>query len=385
MLYNDHCTVCGIVVHYLSSGKLSHRIDPLNRQRITYMNFEIHPEWSLKKRKGSPVSLPLLLQLLTAIRDQGSISSAATGANLSYRHAWGILREFEREFSAPLLHKSRGKGTVLTPLAEKLIWADKRITARLTPILESFASELEAILASESAALRITASHGFAVEALIKQLNADNVPVEINYRSSLEAVAALAHDECDLAGFHVPVGEFKQAGKPYLKWLNPQQHALIHLAYRTQGLFIAKGNPKNIRGLADLLRKDLRFVNRQTGSGTKILLELLLGKEKINPREIADYDSSEFTHAAVAAYVASNMADVGFGVETAARRFDLDFIPIAKENYFFACKAGALNQNLLKSTRNILRSAEFRDTVNGLAGYDGTQCGTIATFEETFS
>jgi molybdate transport repressor ModE-like protein len=349
------------------------------------MSFEIHPEWSLKKRKGATVSLPLLLQLLTAIRDQGSISNAASSANLSYRHAWGILREFELEFSAPLLQKSRGRGTALTPLAEKLIWADKRITARLTPILESFASELEAILASESSALRITASHGFAVEALIKQLNADDIPVEINYRSSLEAVAALSHDECDLAGFHVPVGEFRHAGKPYLKWLNPQQHALIHLAYRTQGLFIAKGNPKKIRGLADLQRKDLRFVNRQTGSGTKILLELLLSKEKINPRNIADYDSSEFTHAAVAAYIASNMADVGFGVETAARRFDLDFIPIAKENYFFACKAGALNQNPLKSTRNILCSAAFRDTVNGLAGYDGTRSGTIAAFEETFS
>lgn len=358
---------------------------PLNRLYITYMSFEIHPEWSLKKRKGATVSLPLLLQLLTAIRDQGSISSAASSANLSYRHAWGILRAFELEFSAPLLEKSRGKGTLLTPLAEKLIWADKRITARLTPILESFASELEAILTSESAALRITASHGFAVEALIKQLNADNVPVEINYRSSLEAVAALAHSECDLAGFHVPVGEFKQAGKPYLKWLNPQQHALIHLAYRTQGLFIAKGNPKNIRGLADLMRKDLRFVNRQTGSGTKILLELLLAKEKINSRDIADYDSAEYTHAAVAAFVASNMADVGFGVETAARHFDLDFIPIAKENYFFACKAGALNQNLLTSTRNILHSTAFRNTVNGLAGYDGTHSGTIATFDETFS
>jgi molybdate transport repressor ModE-like protein len=349
------------------------------------MSFEIHPEWSLKGRKGSAVSLPLLLKLLTAIRDQGSISSAAASANLSYRHAWGVLRAFELEFSSPLLQKSRGKGTSLTPLAEKLIWADKRTTARLTPILESFASELEAILTSESAALRITASHGFAVDVLIKQLNADNVPVEINYRSSLEAVAALSHNECDLAGFHVPVGEFKQAGKPYLKWLNPQQHALIHLAYRTQGLFIAKGNPKKIKGLADLLRKDLRFVNRQTGSGTKILLELLLAKEKINTRNIADYDSAEFTHAAVAAYIASNMADVGFGVETAARRFDLDFIPIARENYFFACKASALDQSMLKSTLHILHSTAFRDTVNALAGYDGTQSGSIATFAEAFS
>ncbi len=349
------------------------------------MSFEIRPEWSLKNRKGTGVSLPLLLQLLTAIRDHGSISSAAARANLSYRHAWGILRDFELEFCAPLLQKSRGKGTSLTPLAEKLIWADKRITARLTPILESFASELEAILTSASTTLRITASHGFAVNALIKQLNSDNVPVEINYRGSLEAVAALSRNECDLAGFHVPVGEFKHAAKPYLKWLDPQQHALIHLAYRIQGLFIAKGNPKNIQGLADLQRKDVRFVNRQTGSGTKILLELLLTKEKISTKDIADYGSVEYTHSAVAAYVASNMADVGFGVETAARRFDLDFIPIARENYLFACKAGALDQNLLKSTRDILQSAAFRNTINALTGYDGSQAGSIATFEETFS
>jgi molybdate transport repressor ModE-like protein len=349
------------------------------------MSFEIRPEWSLKKRKGTTVSLPLLLQLLTSIRNHGSISSAASRANLSYRHAWGMLRDFELEFAAPLLQKSRGKGTSLTPLAEKLIWADKRITARLTPILESFASELESILTSESTALRITASHGFAVDALIKQFNADNIPVEINYRSSLEAVAALSRNECDLAGFHVPVGEFKQAAQPYLKWLNPQQHALIHLAYRNQGLFIAKGNPKKIQGLKDLQRKDLRFVNRQTGSGTKILLELLLAKEKISTKTIANYDSAEYTHSAIAAYVASNMADVGFGVETAARRFDLDFIPIARENYFFACKASALDQNLLNSIRNIMQSASFRNTVNSLAGYDGTKSGTIASFEETFS
>lgn len=348
------------------------------------MSFEIRPEWSLKNRKGTAVSLPLLLQLLTAIRDQGSISRAASNTNLSYRHAWGMLRDFEQEFSAPLMQKSRGKGTSLTPLAEKLIWADKRITARLSPILESFASELEAILTSVSTALRITASHGFAVDALIKRLGTQHVPVELNYRSSLEAVAALSHEECDLAGFHVPVGEFKQAAQPYLKWLNPRQHALIHLAYRNQGLFIAKGNPKQIKGLKDLQRKDLRFVNRQTGSGTKMLLELLLAKEKINSKHIADFDSAEYTHAAVAAYVASDMADVGFGVETAAKRFDLDFIPIAREKYFFACKASALELGMLQPALDIMQSKAFRDIVNALAGYDGSQSGSIASFEETF-
>lgn len=348
------------------------------------MSFEIRPEWSLKNRKGTAVSLPVLLQLLTVIRDHGSISSAAASANLSYRHAWGMLRDFEQEFSAPLLEKSRGKGTTLTPLAEKLIWADKRITARLSPILESFASELEMILTSVSSALRITASHGFAVDALIKQLAIAHVPVEINYRNSLEAVVALAHGECDMAGFHVPVGEFKQAARPYLKWLNPKQHALIHLAYRQQGLFIAKGNPKKIAGLKDLKRKNLRFINRQNGSGTRILLDLLLAKEKISPKQIADYENVEYTHAAVAAYVASGMADAGFGVETAAKKFDLDFIPMASEKYFFACKANALEQGLVKPALNIMQSQIFHDAINALAGYDGLASGSIVSFEETF-
>ncbi len=368
----------------LPDCKVSHAFYPINRLSISYMGFEIRPEWSLKNRKGAAVSLPLLLELLTAIRNDGSISSAASRTHISYRHAWGMLRDFEREFSAPLLEKTRGKGTLLTPLAEKLIWADKRITARLSPILESFASELEAILTRELTALRITASHGFAVDALIKQLNLDHMPVEINYRSSLEAVSALAHGECDLAGFHVPVGEFRQAARPYLKWLNPQQHALIHLAYRTQGLFIARGNPKNIQSLMDLQRTDLRFINRQTGSGTKILLEMLLAREKISSKKIRDFDSVEYTHAAVAAYVASNMADVGFGVETAARRFDLDFIPIARENYLFACKKSALDQSLLKSVRQLMQGIAFRNTVNALAGYDGLQSGTLVSFDEAF-
>ncbi len=348
------------------------------------MSFEILPEWSLKRRKGIAISLPLLLQLLSDIKNDGSISSAATRARLSYRHAWGMLRDFEREFSVLLLEKTRGKGTSLTPLAEKLIWADKRITARLTPILESFASELEAMLTGELSALRIIASHGFAVEALIKQMHADRLPVEISYRGSLEALSAFSRGECDLAGFHVPIGELRQAARPCLKWLNPQKHVLIRLAFRTQGLFVARGNPKNILGLHDLQRNDLHFVNRQGGSGTRTLLELLLSRENISIKRINDYDNTEYTHSAVAAYVASGMADVGFGIETAARRFDLDFIPVAREHYLFACRSNDLERGLIQSACRSMQSTSLRDKINALAGYDGAESGTNASFREIF-
>jgi molybdate transport repressor ModE-like protein len=350
------------------------------------MKIEIRPEWLLRQQNGGAVSLPVLLRLLTEVRDQGSISRAATAIDISYRHAWGLLRQFEEQFGAALVLKVRGQGTVLSPLAERLIWADRRIAARLSPFLDSLASELEqelaAVLSAKTHALRVTASHGFAVAALIAQLQAGDVAVDLKYRSSTEAVAALSRGECDLAGFHVPVGEFRQAAAAqYLQWLKPKQHTLIHLAYRTQGLFVAKGNPRQISGLADLARNDIRFVNRQSGSGTRMLLELMLAKQKIPVATIAGYESAEFTHAAVAAYVASGMADTGFGVEAAARRFDLDFIPVMREQYFLACDRKMMHEPAVESTLALMRSEPFRATVAALAGYDGALSGTVMTLD----
>ncbi len=348
------------------------------------MNIEIHPEWLLKKQDGSAIALPLLLRLLNHIREQGSIRAAAASVDLSYRHAWGMLREFESRFGVALVQKARGYGTILSPLAEKLIWADKRIAARLSPILDSLASELEQelkeIFAGNQPALRITASHGFAIDALIREIGAQGAAVDLRYRSSTEAVAALSQGECDLAGFHLPLGEFRQAAATqYLQWFNPRRHSLIHLAYRTQGLFVAKGNPKNIADLRDLKRRDVRFVNRQAGSGTRMLLELMLKKLRLRTTDILGYESAEFTHAAVAAYVASGMADVSFGVEAAARHFDLDFIPVLRERYFLACHAKDLTSGKLEPVLGIMRGKPFQDVVNRLAGYDGTQSGTVVT------
>jgi molybdate transport repressor ModE-like protein len=341
---------------------------------------EIQPDWVLRQPDGRAVALPVLLKLLAAVRDCGSISQAATACGISYRHAWGLLREFNQQFGAELVIKSRGQGTVLSPLADKLIWADKRISARLQPMLDSLASELQQELASlmveRPPALRLTASHGFAVAALVEELERQGVMVDLQYRSSTEAVAALARGECDLAGFHLPVGELEAvAATKYLPWLDPQRHMLVHLAYRMQGIFAARGNPKRILALADLARPGIRFVNRQRGSGTRLLLELLLQGEGIAPESIHGFDSAEFTHAAVAAYVASNMADASFGVETAARRFDLDFVPVIAERYFFACAQDAPSQPLVAAALAVMGSAAFKARLATLPGYDGELCG----------
>jgi molybdate transport repressor ModE-like protein len=341
---------------------------------------EIQPDWVLRQPDGRAVALPVLLDLLAAVRHSGSISKAASACGISYRHAWGLLREFNEQFGAELVVKSRGQGTVLSPLADKLIWADKRISARLTPMLDSLASELQqelaSLLAERPPALRLTASHGFAVAALVERLEQQGVMVDLQYRSSTEAVTALARGECDLAGFHLPVGELEAAAATrYLPWLDPQRHMLIHLAYRMQGIFAARGNPKEIRALDDLARPEIRFVNRQRGSGTRLLLELLLSRKGIAAERIQGFDSAEFTHAAVAAYVASNMADASFGVETAARRFDLDFVPVVRERYFFACAQHAPSQPLVSAALGVMESTAFRDKLATLPGYDGALSG----------
>jgi molybdate transport repressor ModE-like protein len=346
------------------------------------MKVDIQPNWTLRGDDGVATGLPSLLALLAAVDKLGSITRAASDCGYSYRHAWGLLRAFSVQFGAELVVKVRGSGTALSPLAEKLLWADRRISARLTPLLDSLASELQQELASvlpdpAPQALRITASHGFAVAALVLQLTEQGITVDVQYRGSTEAVAALARGECDLAGFHIPVGDFSAAAaSSYTRWLNPKQHGLLHLAFRMQGIFVAQGNPKQIAGLRDLAQPRLRFVNRQHGSGTRVLLDLLLADAGVDTAAIAGYDTAEFTHAAVAAFVASGMADAGFGVETAARRFQLDFIPIIREQYFLACRLDALNAPMVRAAQDVMTSAAFKATIAALPGYDGALCGT---------
>jgi molybdate transport repressor ModE-like protein len=353
------------------------------------LRIHIRPHWEISFHSEAPLDTGALLGLLLAVQDTGSIAQAAKAVKLSYRYAWGLLREAERLFGESLLEKGRGRGTQLTPLAQKLVWADRRIAARLSPTLESLASELEAELGKMAAEklrmIRMDASHGFAVAALMVYLNKVEMPVELRYRNSTDAVAALSRRECDLAGFHVPTGEHQRAAMAwYTRWLDPAQHCLVHLAVRHQGLFVAPGNPLRIAGLRDLARPDVRFVNRQVGSGTRMLLELMLEAEGMSPNDVAGFSSAEFTHSAVAAYIASGMADVGIGVRTAAQRFRLDFIPLLRERYFFAMRRDAVDDPLIRQLISVLQLPEYHDRVNELTGYDAADTGKILTLEEAF-
>jgi molybdate-binding protein len=289
-----------------------------------------------------------------------------------------------------LITKSRGRGSVLSELGEAVLRAQRLSNERLDGPVQALASEvageLNRRLSRAVGEIRIHASHGYAVAALVGALAAKQIPADIKYRESAEAVAALARGECELAGFHLPIGEFRAScAEIYRPWLDAGRHRLIHLTRRTQGLFLPKGNPKGIRGLHDLARDDIRFVNRQPGSGTRMLLDLALRQIGIDPASINGYATAELTHSAIAAFVASGMADLGFGVQPAAQQFALDFIPIINEDYLFACNREKLNDAGLSGLLEVLRSDTYRDSVAHLEGYDPAFCGQLLELEEALS
>jgi molybdate transport repressor ModE-like protein len=349
----------------------------------------VRPEWSLKRRGSPDFPLPQVLRLLAAVHQGGSLSQAARTLGLSYRHAWGLIREADYAFGTPLISMERGKGGQLTRLGEILLWADRRIAARLNPSLDSLSSELSAEMErvlSHASPLRIQASHGFAVQVLQEALAESNLDFDLRFTSSSEALAALARQECEFAGFHIPEGELESAAlQPYLHSLNYRPLRLIQLATRTQGLMLTQNNPLNILSFKDLGKRGGRFVNRQPGSGTRLLIDVLMHREQVLHDTVPGYDMWEYTHAAVAAFIASGMADVGFGIETAARQFNLDFIPLVRERYFFACSPEPESHPTVSQVLNVLRGRDLHKGIAQLAGYDPSRCGEIFTLEEAFS
>lgn len=348
----------------------------------------IKQQWTIREAGGTTLA-PRAISLLVGVHEQGSLASACTSLGVSYRHAWELIRQGEVLFGEPLMVMERGKGSKLTPLGERLVWADKRITARLSPVLDSLASELGAeiqkVLARVPTLLRIHASHGFAVQTLHHALVTSGVPNDLKYCSSVEALASLRNATCDAAGFHVPQGEFETpVVEFYRQWLSVGSQKLINIAWRHQGLMVAPGNPKKIYALKDLLRPGVRFINRQAGSGTRLLLDMLLRKEGIDPARIKGYEQCEFTHAAVAAFVASGMADVGYGVETPARQFKLDFVPSQSERYFLLCDERSLDAPVMQQMLAILRGDAFKQAVDRLPGYEARDCGQVIELDEAF-
>jgi len=352
------------------------------------LHIEIEPVWRFRK-EGSPQAAIVMLGILNQIRQTGKLTSAATHANLSYRHVWNLIEQWSEFFGAPLVERQRGRGTTLTPFGEKLVWAGQRLEARLGPQLQNLAqelaSEIKPFLHQEPSVIRVHASHGFAVSKLREML--DRLPalgVDLRYVSNQNSLVSLAQNACDLSGVHLPRGPLRaQNIRACLEWLDPKEDRVISLVTREMGLMVKRGNPLQIHSLEDLVARKARFVNRDHDSGTRQVFNQLLELHHIDPSAVHE-TQLEFTHAAVAAFVASDMADATFGVEAAARKFGLEFMPLLTEDYFFVCHRAFLETQPMQHLLDLMKGEEFRNAVANLPGYTASNPGEITPVKDFF-
>jgi putative molybdopterin biosynthesis protein len=341
-----------------------------------HLHYSLGPGIQPGGRIGNP-----LFDLLNAVRDSGSIRHAALALHCSYRYAWGALKQWEATLGEPLVAWTRGQPARLTPFAERLLWAERRARTRVQPHIEALRADLGRLLAEardpQQQLLSVCASHDLALP-LLQQHAAGRAALhlDIRFQGSVDSLRALNARQCQVAGFHVPALRgaaplFARAMKPLLK---PGLHKLIGCSRRQQGLMMRREHAGSVRTLPDLLRHPLRFVNRQVGSGTRLLLDHLMQEHGLDARQLPGYhDHLEHTHVAVGACIASGLADVGPGIEAAALEFGLHFVPLIEEDYFLACLKDTLATPAVQRLCAVLAGAPWSGLLGSLPGYGPAQ------------
>jgi putative molybdopterin biosynthesis protein len=196
---------------------------------------------------------------------------------------------------------------------------------------------------------------------------------------SLGGIMAIKRGEAHIAGSHLLDEVTGQYNIPFInRLLADRKVTLVNLVYREQGLLVPKGNPKGIKGFEDLVRADVIYINRQAGSGTRLLLDKHLKELGINPKDIRGYGREEYTHMSVASAVLTGLADTGLAVYSSAQALGLDFIPVAKERYDLIIPTDFLELEGIKALLWVIRQDnQFRDAVRSLGGYDTTDMGKV--------
>lgn len=329
-----------------------------------------------------------LLVLLGALRAHGTLGKAAAAAGTSYRAAWGLLQRCEQAFGKSLVRKSRGKGTELSEFGEQLLQLDRAARATLDEAHAPWALRLQEVLfpaiTPPPERLRVAASHDLALADWIE--NGRRIAVDLYWRGSEDALLALTRGECDVAGFHLPDAWTPDQATAWLgHWLKPRQYVCFPVMRRRHGLLTAPGNPHGIAELTDIARLGLRMVNRQRGSGTRSMIDQLLAANELNGKGIAGYAHEEFTHDAVAATVASGQADVGVGIEAAAARYDLGFVPLACDRYCFALRTGIAHSPAVRQLLRRFQGDTFHARLQAMAGYEALPTGEPLPWEQFFA
>lgn len=199
-----------------------------------------------------------------------------------------------------------------------------------------------------------------------------------SYVGGLSGLMAMFREETDIVAIHLFDGETKEYNVPYVKKiLTGFPLLVVNLLYRTTGIYVKKGNPKNISSWEDFIREDVMIVNREKGSGARVLLDEQLRLHGLLRKQIKGYEKEESNHLVVAAMIANGEADAGIGVERVSSMVDVDFIPMMKERYDLVILKKPENEEMIEFVLSTLRSNAFQNELKTIGGYDLSQTGTI--------
>jgi putative molybdopterin biosynthesis protein len=287
----------------------------------------------------------------------------------------------------PLVDLRQGRGAQLTEAGEQILTAHEHALRRLSE--GAFAFELKPPQKTGSPGqsrtrLSLVASHDMLLAAFCDQWGKpEGIINNVAFRGSIESLKAFARNEADIAGFHAVVPSDKGVVAGFRRTLDPRRDVLIRFAEREQGLIVQHGNPKRLATLTDVAAQQVRFVNRQRGSGTRLVIDQLLRQTGLGPASIRGYETEEYTHLAVAATIAAGQAEAGFGLKAAAARLELDFVPLRKEIYWLAVRSRRLESDLVRRLRAGLAGEPLRRALGNLAGYSIENAGEVVELNAT--
>lgn len=285
-----------------------------------------------------------------------------------------VGRVGERWLAAPLARGAgvitslvRADGLVVLPRGVQGAEAGEQVSVRLY----RSRAELERTIFCSG-------SHDMTLDLLAQFLSAGDRRLTSANVGSLGGLLALRRAEAHLAGSHLLDPQTGEYNLSYIRQYLPDVPVkVVALVGRQQGLLTRRGNPLGLRGLEDLVRPGVRFVNRQRGAGTRILLDYHLSEMGVAAAKIIGYNEEQYTHLAVAAAIASGRADCGLGIPAAAQALDLDFIPLFQERYDLVIPKAHAESSLLAPLLEVVAGREFRDAVSALPGYDVSVMGSV--------
>ena len=245
---------------------------------------------------------------------------------------------------------------------------------------ETVAAELIRPLSSVRKTIVVVGSHDNTLDVLADQIKAGSSELTLSssHVGSMGGLMAIKRKSCHVAGSHLLDTDDGSYNVSYVRRFIPDIPVrIVNLVFREQGLIVATGNPKNIRGIEDLGREDLQFINRQGGSGTRILLDYRLRQIDLAPAQINGYENEEFTHMSVAVAVLSGTVDAGLGIFAAAQALGLAFIPVVTEQYDLIIPVEHFESQSMRILLDTINSSAFKNRVETLGGYSTQKTGEI--------